>query len=298
VAGPVTAHLSWLDDFLTWAVDEGNAPVDLVTSHLYPTDTIVDQNDRFGWVKAVGTAAGVAGRRGLNFTLSEFNAGLARDTDLRDGPYTSAFLGHLASASQRLPANVEGLSFWTFSDVFEEPGLISAPFHGGFGMSTVHDVNKAAWCALALLAAHGDEAVSVAVGGQPAGPVPGASAGSIDVAATRGAGGALVVSVANFMPSTMPESNTTRVTLNITGLAHSGGAARTVLVQRVDADSCNPLATWKRQGRPTYPSVAQLAALRADAQPSSASVACAGSGTACSLTVEMPPLGMALLTVR
>ncbi|KAA0171148.1 hypothetical protein FNF28_00915 [Cafeteria roenbergensis] len=305
-AGPVTAQLGWIEEFLTWAVDEGNAPVDLVTSHLYPTDPIVNQTDRFGWVEQVTKAAEAAARRGLNFTLSEFNAGLESNWDYRDGVYTGAFLGHVALTAQRLPPNVEGLSFWTFSDVFEEQGFASAPFHGGFGLSTVHDVNKAGWCVMQLLSRHGDTALGTAASGAHPGDAAarpqaaGASIQSVDLAATRrAADGAVVLSLANFQPNGLAPPPTVTVNVTVSGLA--SGADRTATVHRVDDSSCNPLAVWRQAGSPVYPSKALVSAMRAAANPAVSSAVCHGHGSAqqaCTLTLQLPSMGVALVELR
>ena len=38
---------------------------------------------------------------------------------------------------------VKGYSYWTFSDIFEEGGMPSAAFHGGFGLLTLRLVLNA-----------------------------------------------------------------------------------------------------------------------------------------------------------
>jgi xylan 1,4-beta-xylosidase len=37
---------------------------------------------------------------------------------------------------------VDGYSFWTFSDLFEERGQFAAPFHGGFGLQNIYGIPK------------------------------------------------------------------------------------------------------------------------------------------------------------
>ena len=37
------------------------------------------------------------------------------------------------------------MSYWTFSDIFEEAGPRFEAFHGGFGLMTVHGIRKPAW---------------------------------------------------------------------------------------------------------------------------------------------------------
>jgi xylan 1,4-beta-xylosidase len=45
------------------------------------------------------------------------------------------------------------MSYWVYSDLFEEPGPPDAPFHGGFGMMTREGVRKPVWFAYKYLAA-------------------------------------------------------------------------------------------------------------------------------------------------
>jgi len=35
------------------------------------------------------------------------------------------------------------MSYWTFSDVFEEQGVVKTPFYGGFGLLAERDIPKA-----------------------------------------------------------------------------------------------------------------------------------------------------------
>ena len=56
---------------------------------------------------------------------------------------------------------VEGYSFWTFSDIFEENYFPSVPFHGGFGLLNLHGIAKPTYRAFELLHQLGDELLLV-----------------------------------------------------------------------------------------------------------------------------------------
>jgi xylan 1,4-beta-xylosidase len=43
------------------------------------------------------------------------------------------------------------MSYWTFSDLFEEPGPPTAPFEGGFGLMNPQGIRKPAWFAYKYL---------------------------------------------------------------------------------------------------------------------------------------------------
>ena len=53
-------------------------------------------------------------------------------------------------------------SYWVFSDVFEEGGILPGPFHGGFGLMTVHGTPKPAYRAFELLHGAGMQRLAVA----------------------------------------------------------------------------------------------------------------------------------------
>jgi hypothetical protein len=63
--------------------------------------------------------------------LTEYNNGLGGTN--RDGASGAAFLFRNVGLLQAL----DMWSWWTFSDIFEEGWMRSAPFHNGFGMMTV-----------------------------------------------------------------------------------------------------------------------------------------------------------------
>ena len=49
------------------------------------------------------------------------------------------------------------MSFWTFSDVFEEGGPVPRPFEGAFGLRAKGGINKPSYYAFALLHELGDQ---------------------------------------------------------------------------------------------------------------------------------------------
>lgn len=83
-AGPATAQLAWVDDFIADAVEAG-APPDFISSHLYPTDPWANEqalshgrDDFFGAIESAANNVATAGRKhGLPsttpFLLTEFS---------------------------------------------------------------------------------------------------------------------------------------------------------------------------------------------------------------------------------
>jgi len=146
VGGPATAAASWVDDFLKY--DAANhVPVDFVSSHGYADDTVqnlfhtdedIPMDDRV--CRAIGKVRGqikASSMPDLPLFWTEWNVqgmGESRDT---------TFVGPaVANTVRQCDGHVTMMSFWTFSDVFEEGGPIPKPFEGQFGLRAKGGINK------------------------------------------------------------------------------------------------------------------------------------------------------------
>ena len=103
--------------FLNYVQNVAHAPIDFVSTHLYPTDGNVPHVRTAFEDMINATASYVAGRGGLPTVITEFSAGL--DIAVYDEPYAAAFIVHAAFAFLTMP-HVKTLSYWTFTDIFEE----------------------------------------------------------------------------------------------------------------------------------------------------------------------------------
>ncbi len=63
----------------------------------------------------------------------------------------------LANTIRECDGMVDMMSFWTFSDVFEEGGPIPEPFEGHFGLRAEGGINKPSYYDFALLHRLGDQ---------------------------------------------------------------------------------------------------------------------------------------------
>ena len=89
------------------------------------------------------------------------------------------------------------MSLWTFSDVFEEGGVVQTPFYGGFGLIAAGNIPKAAFNAMCMLRGLGDRRLPVA---------------SNNVLATKDADGSISVAAWNYFA---PEEKGTTKTLQM-----------------------------------------------------------------------------------
>src|SRR5437879_6956775 len=67
----------------------------------------------------------------------------------------------LADTIRQCDGLTEMMSYWTFSDVFEEQGVVKTPFYGGFGILAERSIPKPAFNDFALLHRLGDTRLDV-----------------------------------------------------------------------------------------------------------------------------------------
>jgi xylan 1,4-beta-xylosidase len=160
VGGPATAAAAWIADFLKYNADH-HVPVDFVSSHGYADDTVenlfhthqdIPMDDRVcRAIDKVHSEIEASPTPGLPLLWTEWNVqGMNQSRD-------TTFVGPaLANTIRQCDGKVTELSFWTFSDVFEEGGPIPKPFEGHFGLRAKGGINKPSYYDFALLHQLGD----------------------------------------------------------------------------------------------------------------------------------------------
>ncbi|MBZ5701654.1 MAG: glycosyl hydrolase family 39 [Acidobacteriia bacterium] len=280
VGGPATAQAAWVDKMIAHSVEKG-VPLDFVSTHVYGNDT---SKDVFGTheniprtqmvcraAKKVHEQIAASARPKMPLLWSEFNASYMNEPDVTD----AAFMGPwLADTIRQCDGLVDSLAYWTFSDVFEEQGVVKEPFYGGFGLLSAGGVPKPAFNDFALLHRLGETRLE---------------AKSESVLVTRRKDGGLALAVWNlFLPE--EQGVTKRVTLKIAGLA----GKRTARVTIVDAEHGSPLPAYAKMGRPKYPTREQFAALRKAAALPAAQTVAVRDGA---LTLTLAPHALALVEI-
>jgi xylan 1,4-beta-xylosidase len=247
VGGPATAAAAWIGDFLNFTA-ENHVPVDFVSTHGYADDTV---EDLFGTKEDIPmdericrAAAKVHGeiqtstQRGLPLIWSEWNVQgtmNARDT---------IFMGPaLANTVRQCDGLVNMLSFWTFSDVFEEGGPIAKPFVGMFGLRAKGGINKPSYYAYGLLHQLGNERLANA---------------SKNVIVTKTANGGLAIAAWNLVDPGQQGGSQKGGTQVIDFDFHQLPSDARVSIQRLDADHGNVLKEYAAMGQPLDPTAKQV----------------------------------------
>jgi xylan 1,4-beta-xylosidase len=172
--------------------------------------------------------------RGTPIIWSEYNATYFNEPKITD----SLFMGPwLADTLRRCDGLTDMMSYWTFSDVFEEQGVVKRPFYGGFGLIAAGGIPKPAFNAFKILHGLGTERYDV---------------DSEHALVTQRADGALVIALWNYVAPGRSGAPTT-ISLHLRHVA-----ARSARVLRLDAEHGDVGGAYQRMGSPTYPTPAQL----------------------------------------
>jgi xylan 1,4-beta-xylosidase len=242
VGGPATAAAAWVDDFLKHAAKE-NVPVDFVSTHGYADDTVEDlfgTDENIPMDDRVCRAAAKVKKQiqssampKLPLLWTEWNVpGMMKSRDtIYVGPA-------LANTLLECDGIVDMLSFWTFSDVFEENGPISKPFVGNFGLRAKGGINKPSYYAYSLLHQLGTERLANS---------------SENVIVTKTPQDGLAIAAWNLVDPGRTGSPKTMV-FTFRGLPPSAH----VSVQPVDSDHGNVLNQYGAMGSPVDPTPAQV----------------------------------------
>jgi xylan 1,4-beta-xylosidase len=173
----------------------------------------------------------------------------------RDMAYAAGFVIHNIPLMQSL----DMFSWWTFTDIFEEHGLLAYPFSNAFGMQTIYGVAKPVYRAFEMLAGAGDAQVPVVVNSTS--PTAITAFGTILSTSPSEIFHGLKLYVTNFQRHEIP-THQERATVIIT---HSPGARipASAAVAYIDSAHANPRALWESLGSPMYPTAAQIALMKA-----------------------------------
>jgi xylan 1,4-beta-xylosidase len=153
----------WIEDFIAWCAAR-DLPVDFISTHLYPTDFVYGADGQ-----------GIHITRYVDATVDDLT--LLRDL-VANSPYSQAEIhitewstspsardfmhdtlfaaAYITRTYLRCATLADSISYWTFTDVFEEGGAGIGPFHGGFGLVNEAGIHKPTFHAFTMLERLGD----------------------------------------------------------------------------------------------------------------------------------------------
>lgn len=170
VGGPSTAGAAWVPEFLAH-VRQSGAAVDFVTTHTYgvqggfldengKSDTKLDPSPDaiVGDVRRVRQQIEASAFPHLPLYFTEWSTSYTPRDSVHDSYISAPYILAKLRATQGL---AQGMSYWTYTDLFEEPGPPTAPFQGGFGLLNPQGIRKPAYFAYKYLHGLQGEAIQV-----------------------------------------------------------------------------------------------------------------------------------------
>jgi xylan 1,4-beta-xylosidase len=282
VGGPATAANAWIDDFQNFCKAK-NLPVDFITTHHYPTDAFGKPGDDTVTQLAASTRSilreqtrEVRKKAGdLPVYYTEWCTSSNPRDPMHDDPYAAAFIVKTVLEASGL---VQGYSYWTFSDIFEENYFPSVPFQGGFGLLNIHGIAKPAYRAFQLLHELGTQML----------PVEGHHE-TVDAWFVRGDRRSTLM-LTNFALPRHP-INTEQVTFALKSTTSTTIAS----IQRIDLEHANAKRHWEQMGMPEYLSAATVDELKNLSQLQSQPLPIEEKTGTLSIEVSMSPQSVAAI---
>jgi xylan 1,4-beta-xylosidase len=165
VGGPATAGYAWIKETLDFCA-QNDVPIDFIATHAYgATEGFLDEQGKGKTMLAPSPESVIDGLPDvlgavraskwpkLPVLVTEWGPSYSPRDPVHDSYFCAAWILHRL---RRLPSGVPAMSYWTFSDQFEEAGIADRPFHGGFGLLTMQGLPKPGYFAYRFLNQLGD----------------------------------------------------------------------------------------------------------------------------------------------
>ena len=160
VGGPATAGAAWVPETIEFAA-KNNVPLDFISTHAYG----VGQGflDEFGGSGTVLSkdASSVSGevinsrqqisssaKPNLELHYTEWSSSYTPADPIHDSYHSAAYI---LQKLKQVGNAANSMSYWVFTDIFEEPGPRFTPFHGGFGLLNTQGIKKPAYFSYSFL---------------------------------------------------------------------------------------------------------------------------------------------------
>jgi xylan 1,4-beta-xylosidase len=163
VGGPATSGSKWIRETLQFCADN-KVPLDFISTHSYNTRTGFDE---FGVRKRTILAPDYlsgnvvntrrimdsSGSRHTELHYTEINSSPSSRDPLHDSYQNAPFILNTLKNTEHA---TRSMSYWTFTDIFEEAGPAMTAFHGGFGLLNLQGIKKPTFFAYQFLREMGD----------------------------------------------------------------------------------------------------------------------------------------------
>lgn len=291
VGGPATAGAAWVPEFTQFAKDRG-LPVDFIATHTYGVDggfldEMGQDDNRLSRnpdavvqdIRKVRREIEESPFPGIPLFITEWSTSYNPRDPVHDSYIGAAYILSRLKATSEM---AQGMSYWAYSDLFEEPGPPPTPFHGGFGLMNREGIRKPTWFAYKYL--------NALTGGEVA-----VDDGQALASTHEGAARLLIwdwqrpeqeLSNRPFYTQVLPTQDSAPVQAEFSGLA---AGTYLLTVRRVGFRANDAHTAYLEMGSPQQLNIEQFTALQAQAQdrPETLSTVTVGEEGTYALTIPM-----------
>jgi xylan 1,4-beta-xylosidase len=268
VGGPATAGCGWITEFIHFC-DTNQAPVDFVSTHTYGVEsgfldehgnggTVLSKNPEsiFGEVKSVRQQITHSAFPHLQLHFTEWSSSYTPADPFHDSYHSAAYILDKLKRCGNAP---DSMSYWTFTDIFEESGPRWEAFHGGFGLLNYQDIKKPSFYAYQFLNRLGATELK---NSDPSSWICADDAGGVQVLVwdfTNTHPGKKVHNQ-EFYKRDLPSQPKGKVAISLTHLAKGNYSME---LYKVGYRVNDPYATYMDLGSPAQPTTDQVAKIKA-----------------------------------
>ncbi len=160
VGGPATAGAAWEPEMIQYC-EKNQVPIDFISTHAYGVD--VGFLDEFGGAGTRLSANGWSVSQDVLQSRKEIEESTKPKLELHYTEWSSSYTpadpihdsyhqaAYILQKIKQVGMAANSMSYWVFTDIFEEAGPRFIPFHGGFGLMNTQGIKKPAYHAYALL---------------------------------------------------------------------------------------------------------------------------------------------------
>lgn len=165
VGGPGTAGAAWEPEMIEYC-HKNNVPIDFISTHAYGVGqgfldeygqggTVLDKNPMSVSKEVLQSRKEIAESAMPNLELhyTEWSSSYTPADAIHDSYHSAAYV---LQKLKQVGNAANSMSYWVFTDIFEEPGPRYTPFHGGFGMLNTQGINKPVFYSYQFLNRLGD----------------------------------------------------------------------------------------------------------------------------------------------
>lgn len=160
VGGPATAGAGWVPETIDFC-EKNNVPLDFISTHTYgvkqgfldefgTTGTVLNKDESSVSGDVINSRKQISNSAKPNLELhyTEWSSSYTPADPVHDRYHSAAYI---LQKLKQVGNAANSMSYWVFTDIFEEPGPRFTPFHGGFGLLNTQGIKKPAYFSYAFL---------------------------------------------------------------------------------------------------------------------------------------------------